>query len=247
MAGRLKLGEILLKAGVISKDQLNAALEDQRRYGGRLGTLLLERRYITEKVYFKALSAQLKIPAVDFARSSIPEAICKLIPKEVAEKHLVFPVATRRTPSGNILVLAMADPTNVEAQDEIRFQSGFKIEPLLGLERIIRAVIREFWYEQGGKGSYTYKPDLDLSSGAAEPAAAPVEGMEIFHGEERGAPLSSAREKADRSGGAAPTAVQHERVEDAPQFSRELKTLLKLLVRKGIITQQEYLELFKET
>lgn len=168
MAGRLKLGELLLKAGVINQEQLRSALEDQKRYGGRLATILLERRIITEKVYFKALSTQLKIPAVDFSKSSIPEAICRLVPREMAEKHAVFPVATRRAAGGNVLLLAMADPTNVAVQDEIRFRIGYKVEPLLGLENTIRSVIREFWYEQEGKGSYTYKPDIELAAGAAE-------------------------------------------------------------------------------
>jgi len=243
MAGRLKLGEILLKAGVITQEQLNSALEDQRHYGGRLATILLERRIITEKVYFKALSAQLKIPAVDFSRSSIPEAICRLVPREMAEKHVVFPVATRRTPGGNVLLLAMSDPTNVPAQDEIRFLTGFKVEPLIGLENIIRSVIREFWYEQGGKGSYSYKPDVDLAAGAAE---AKEQQMEVLHGEERRvahqpAPAAPAPKPAGK------LVVEHERGQEAPQLTRELKALLKLLVRKGLITQQEYMDEFKES
>jgi hypothetical protein len=242
MAGRLKLGEILLKAGVLSKEQLNAALEDQRRYGGRLGTILLERRFITEKVYFKALSTQLRIPAVDFGQSSIPEAICRVVPRELAEKYVVFPVATRRTPSGNVLMLAMADPTNVEAQDEIRFLTGFKVEPLLGLESTIRVVIREFWYEQDGKGTYRYKPDVDLSSGAPEPVS---QEMEVIHGEVRG-PMAPEKEKAPATP-APRLQVEHERGEGTPQLTRELKALLKLLVRKGLISQQEYLDEFKET
>jgi type IV pilus assembly protein PilB len=243
MAGRLKLGEILLRAGVITKEQLNSALEDQKHYGGRLATILLDRRMITEKIYFQALSSQLKIPAVDFSRSSIPEAICRLVPRDMAEKHVAFPVGTRRSPGGSVLLLAMSDPTNVQAQDEIRFLTGFKVEPLLGLENTIRVVIREFWYEQEGKGSYSYKPDTDLAAGAVEKAEA---GMEIDRGEEH----RPAREAAPAAGPAPAPAgrmtVERERGQDAPQLTRELRTLLKLLVRKGLITQQEYLDEFKE-
>jgi len=244
MAGRLRLGEILLKAGVISREQLKSALEDQKRYGGRLATILLERRMITEKIYFRALSTQLKIPAVDFSRSSIPEAICRLVPREMAEKHVVFPVGTRRTPGGNILILAMSDPTNVQAQDEIRFLTGFKVEPLIGLENTIRLVIREFWYEQEGKGSYSYKPDVDLAAGAAE---ASEHGMEIDRGEDLRNPREPAPAAAPAAKPAGKMMVEHERGQEAPQLTRELKALLKLLVRKGLITQQEYMDAFKET
>ncbi len=259
MADRIKLGEILLRVGVINQEQLNSALEDQKRYGGRLGTILLERRIITEKVYFKALSSQLKIPAVDFSRSSIPEAICRLVPQEMAEKHAIFPVGTRRTPSGNILFVAMADPTNVQVQDEIRFLIGYKVEPLLGLEKTIRLVIREFWYEQGGKGSYSYMPDPDLSAGAAETGKQP---MKIPHGEEQrhpareparpAAPAPRPAAPAPRPAAPAPrpagkTVVERERGQEVPQLTRELKALLKLLVRKGLITQEEYINALKET
>jgi type IV pilus assembly protein PilB len=163
----------------------------------------------------------------------------------MAEKHVIFPVGTRRTPGGNILLLAMADPINVQVQDEIRFLIGYKVEPLLGLEKTIRLVIREFWYEQGGKGSYSHKPDMDLAAGAADTGE---QRMEILHGEEqRHAAREPARAAAPAPRPAGKTAVERERGQEVPQLTRELKALLKLLVRKGLITQKEYLDEFKVT
>jgi len=238
VADRRKLGQILVDAGAITPGQLKEALEDQKRYGGRLGTMLLERRHIDEKTFFRALSSQLNIPALDFTKSTIPEAVIKLVPKDLTEKYQVFPVATRRTMSGNIIVLAMADPTNVEAQDEIRFRTGYKVEPCLALESTIRQVLREYWYEQDGKGAYKYQPDVDLGTGKAE-----EESVEIIR-------------DSSQYGVASPPITTESDMEiqpettaqpDAPQLTRELKALLRLLAKKGIISPKEYLDEFNET
>lgn len=235
-----KLGEILLEAGVISKEQLNAALEDQKRYGGRLGTILVERRLISESDFFKALSSQLKIPAVDFSKSVIPESVIHLISKETQEKHIIFPVATRRTPSGNVIIIAMADPTNVEVQDEIRFQTGYRVEPVLALESVLRQIIREYWYDQNGKGSYHYKPDVvDLKATGEKSRDEEL----LYSATHRMISFEDAQEKAQDKEEVIPAFEQ----EGSPRFTRELKALLKLLYRKGLITHKEFLEEFKKT
>lgn len=239
MAERRKLGEILLAAGAITQQQLEGALEDQKRYGGRLGTILLERRYIDEKIFFKALSSQLKVPAVDFTKSTIPEAVIKLVPKDLSEKYQIFPVATRRTISGNVIVLAMADPTNVEAQDEIRFLTGFRVEPCLTLDSTIQQVIREYWYEQNGKGPYRYEPDTDIAAGGPSSELEDIERDSSQYGMDAAPETQMERERMiDPNAPAQP---------DTPQLNRELKALLRLLAKKGIISQKEYLDEFNET
>jgi type IV pilus assembly protein PilB len=238
MADRRKLGQILIDAGAITSGQLKAALEDQQRYGGRLGTILLERRIIDEKTFFRALSSQLNIPAVDFTKSTIPEAIIKLVPKELTEKYLLFPVATRRTMSGNVIVLAMADPTNVEAQDEIRFRTGFRVEPCLALESTIRQVIREYWYEQDGKGAYRYQPDIELGPGKSEEESAEIIRDSSQYG------IASSQTMTERDMEIQPEGIVQP---DTPQLTRELKALLRLLAKKGIISQKEYLDEFNES
>ncbi len=238
MADRLKLGEILIRAGAITPQQLKEALEDQKRYGGRLGTILLERRFIDEKTFFRALSGQLKIPAIDFSKSVVPEVVIKLVPQELIEKYIVFPVATRRTMSGNIIVLAMADPTNVEAQDEIQFRTGFRVEPALALESTIRQIIREYYFEQDGKGSYRYTPEIDISE------EKPEDQVEIVRGISRYDQVSNQEVSVEKD----TDIISEEREEPkAPQLTRELKALLRLLAKKGIISQKEYLDEFENT
>ncbi len=233
MAGRRKLGQILMDAGAITPEQLSMALEDQKRYGGRLGSILLDRRFITEKVFFHALSSQLKIPAIDFSQSTIPEAVIHLLPQEMMEKYIIFPVATRRTPTGNVLVLATSDPTNISVQDEVRFTTDLKVEPILAQESTIKQVIREYFYVQQGKGSYRLQAVDD---------SVPDENYEIMREEERfGHGISG--------GQPSPTGdpIQGEASDSQPKLTRELKALLKLLARKGLITQAEYLDEFNDT
>ena len=233
MAERKKLGEILLEAGAISEKRLKEALEDQRKYGGKLGDILLDRGYISEKAFLRAVSQQLKIPAVDFTKSIIPEQVIHMVPQEIQEKHNVFPVATKRTPRGNVLILAMSDPTNVEVQDEIRFMTGYQIEPVIALESVIRQIIRDYWYRQEGKGSYRYEPDIDLTGW--EPRT-----LETSEEEERFIPRERMIDFEEEE-------KRQERTAQArARPSRELLALLRLLAKKGIITEKEYLEELKK-
>lgn len=245
-----KLGEILLAAGVVTKPQLDEALRDQQRYGGKLGTILLERRMITEREFFQALTTQLRIPAVDFSRSTVPEAVLGIVPQELAEKHVVFPVALKQTPKGKILILAMADPTNVGIQDEIQFTTGYKVEPALALDSTIRYVIHDYFSNQLGHGAYRLKADYnnsELSSrsdGATPPDGATRDGMmiedvsevEYERIPERPAPSPQPTPPAEPAS-----------ADNRPNLSRELRTLLKLLAKKGILTPKEYLEEFNNT
>jgi len=245
MAERKKLGEILLAAGAINSQQLKEALEDQKKYGGRLGNILLERRHINEKTYLSALSHQLKIPAIDFSKSTIAEAVIHLVSKELQEKYIVFPVATKRTAHGNILVLAMQDPTNVEIMDEIGFRIGYRVEPVIALEAVLRDIIREYWYQREGKGSYHYKPDLDLA-GWDPKAAGPGSNERFVPGERMIDFEAQSKAPAETKVQPAPKPPAESGLEKAKP-SRELLALLRLMVRKKIISEQEYLEELKKT
>jgi len=250
MADRKKLGEILLQAKVITPEQLKEALEDQKKYGSRLGAILLDRRHIDEKAFLYALSQQLKIPAIDFSKSSISEAVIHIVSQEVQEKNMVFPVAIKRTPSGNVLILAMSDPTNVEIQDHIRFSTGYRVEPVLALESVIRQSIRDYWYSQDGKGSYRYKPDSELGSmPIAEGESSQSEwirGDRMIDFDARG---QAVREEQPAKEEKAPKDNKAEFGDSQTKAkpTRELLALLRLLARKGMITEKEYMEELKKT
>src|SRR5262245_24896629 len=115
MSKKLRIGEMLLKAGILTRQQLEEALKAQLIYGGKLGTNLVEHGFVTEEFLTSFLSKQCNIPAVDpHELEEIPGYVIESIPRETAERHKVVPFkkGNRR------LDLALIDPTNLRAIDE---------------------------------------------------------------------------------------------------------------------------------
>ncbi len=118
------LGEILVRAKAVTPRQLDDAISNQVIYGGRLGTNLLDLEYITEPVLANFLSVQWGTPTIaPQAYAKIHTAVAKLLPKAIAERTLTVPVVLK----DKVLHVVMADPGNVEAQDEVRFATGYKL------------------------------------------------------------------------------------------------------------------------
>src|SRR4030043_410148 len=128
-----KLGQILIVSNIISEDQLKEALTLQRREGGRLGTNLVKLGYITEEKLVTFLSRQYGVPAVNLSDYKIDPSVLKLVPVDIARKYLVMPVAR----VGAILTIAMADPSNVFAIDDIKFMTGYNVEVVVSNESSI--------------------------------------------------------------------------------------------------------------
>jgi type IV pilus assembly protein PilB len=141
---KLRLGEILVKAGLISESQLQAALAEQRRWGGRLGRLLVDMGLIAEPTVAVALSRQLGMPCVNLATTQVSAQAVKLLPVQAAERFGVMPLALDAT--GRVLRLATSDPTNYEALHDIAFSTGFKIDPVLAGPSDIDKAIRRYYY-----------------------------------------------------------------------------------------------------
>jgi type IV pilus assembly protein PilB len=132
-----KLGQILIASNIISEDQLKEALTLQRREGGRLGTNLVKLGYITEEKLVTFLSRQYGVPAVNLSDYKIDPSVLKLVPVDIARKYLVMPVAR----VGATLTIAMADPSNVFAIDDIKFMTGYNVEVVVSSESsIINAI-----------------------------------------------------------------------------------------------------------
>ena len=133
----LRLGDLLLKAQLITQDQLNKALEEQRSLGGRLGEVLMRLGYVSEEDIIECLSHQFGVPSINLRHFEIDEAVAKLVPVDLARKYNVVPV----NKTGATLTVAMADPTNIFAMDEITFMTGYRVEPVVASEEAIRAAI----------------------------------------------------------------------------------------------------------
>ncbi len=132
-----KLGQILIASNIISEDQLKEALNLQRREGGRLGTNLVKLGYITEEKLVIFLSGQYGVPAVNLSDYKIDPSVLKLVPVDIAKKYLLMPVAR----VGATLTIAMADPSNVFAIDDVKFMTGYNVEVVVSSESsIINAI-----------------------------------------------------------------------------------------------------------
>src|SRR5258708_4391987 len=114
---RIKIGDLLVKAGVITELQLKAALAEQSQWGGKLGDILVRMEFLTEEILVRALSKQTGIPRADLGGEGSREALA-LVPAEVAEEFGVVPVALKE--EGRALVVAMSGPLNISVSDHLR-------------------------------------------------------------------------------------------------------------------------------
>ena len=136
-----RLGDMLIRAGLINQKQLQEALQLQKTNGGKLGYNLVKLGFVKEEDITSLLSEQYGVPAIHLEHFEIDESILKHIPAEVAQKYLVIPI--ERT--GATLTVAMADPSNVFALDDIRFITGYQVEPVVAAEASIREAIGRYY------------------------------------------------------------------------------------------------------
>ena len=167
----VRLGEMLVKAGLLTQDQLQEALEGQKKNGGRLGFNLVKLGFVREDDITQLLSEQYGVPFINLRHFEIDESVIKLIPSEVAQKYLVVPV--NRT--GATLTIAMADPTNVFAMDDIKFMTGYNVEPVVASEIAIREAIEQY---------YGSSHALELKKVMDEMAEQEAEALEVLEEEE---------------------------------------------------------------
>jgi type IV pilus assembly protein PilB len=132
-----RLLELLVKENLLSQDQAQKALSDQRRSGERLATVLTRLAFVAEDELLDFLSRKYGIPVINLGRVEVDPDILRLVRKEIVQKYQVFPV--RKV--GNTLTLALSDPTVVLAIDDVQFATGLHVIPVLAAESAIRAAI----------------------------------------------------------------------------------------------------------
>jgi type IV pilus assembly protein PilB len=137
----VKLGEMLIKANLLTQKKLQEALEYQKANGGKLGFNLVKLGIVKEEDITRVLSQQHGVPAVNLRTMELNEAIVKLIPSEVAQKYLILPVSR----TGATITVAMVDPTNVFAMDDIKFMTGYNVEPVVASEVAIKEAIDKYY------------------------------------------------------------------------------------------------------
>src|SRR6516164_5606052 len=136
-----RLGEILVKDSLISADQLKQALDYQKKNGGRLGTCLVKMGIVNDEDITAVLSRQYGVPSINLKFYEVDPSVIKLVPQETAIRYQVVPLSR----VGSTLTIAMTDPTNVFAMDDIKFMTGFNVEPVVASETAIGEAIHKFY------------------------------------------------------------------------------------------------------
>ena len=136
-----RLGDLLVQSGKLTPQQLQQGLAAQKEKGGRLGSNLVRLGFLSEKELVEFLSQHFGVPAIDLNRVEIDESVVKIIPADVARKYTILPV----TKVGAKLTIAMIDPTNVFAMDDIKFMTGYNVDPVVASESALRVAIDRYY------------------------------------------------------------------------------------------------------
>ncbi|MEW6366046.1 MAG: type IV-A pilus assembly ATPase PilB [Acidobacteriota bacterium] len=137
----VKLGELLLRENLINKEQLDKALDMQKQLGGKLGSTLVRLGFVSEEDITSLLSRQYGYPSINLSLFEIDPTVIKVLPAETAMKYQVVPI----NKTGGTLTIAMADPTNLFAIEDIKFMLNYNVEPVVASESAIKAALEKYY------------------------------------------------------------------------------------------------------
>src|SRR6188472_3972272 len=150
----VRIGELLLKEKRITPAQLQEALNHQKANGGKVGLNLVRIGFVTDEEITELLSKQYGVPSINLSQFDIDAAVIKLIPPETVQKYQIIPLSR----SGATLTIAITDPTNVFAMDDIKFMTGYNVEPVVASATSLLEAIRRY-YPNGGSPARAGKRD----------------------------------------------------------------------------------------
>lgn len=262
---RRRLGDLLIESGLITEQQLKAALNEQRKWGGRLGRTVVELGFATETAMALALAKQLELPSVELDTLQLPAAAPTWLRLDLCERYGVFPLELN--PAARAIRIATADPTNVEQLQALEFATNLKVVPTVATTSAIERAIRKYYFGE----------HVDAPASAPRPQTAPPRQERAFTntsfeldallGEAprktaevpavaQPAPAAPAAVAAKAAVTAINTAVEgqlrkeiavlREKAEALEEINasqvRALRVLLELLIESGLVTRDEYLE-----
>jgi len=156
----VRIGELLLKEKRITADQLQQALNHQKAGGGKLGYNLVKMGFVKDEEITALLSKQYGVPSINLTQFEIDPAVIKLIPADTAQKYQIVPLSR----AGATLTIAMTDPTNVFAMDDIKFMTGYNVEPVVASETAVLETIRKY-YASSVKSAKPTTQSMAITSG----------------------------------------------------------------------------------
>jgi type IV pilus assembly protein PilB len=167
----VRIGELLLKEKRITPEQLHEVLNYQKTNGGKIGVNLVKLGFVKDEEITALLSKQYGVPSINLAQFDIDAAVLKLIPADTAQRYQIVPLSR----SGATLTIAMTDPTNVFAMDDIKFMTGYNVEPVVASESAVNDAIQRYY----GSGTPKAGP---LGTSALEVATKALEEMPLLEG-----------------------------------------------------------------
>lgn len=265
---RRRLGDLLIDAGLLSEPQLKAALNEQRKWGGRLGRTVVELGFVTETAIGQVLAKQLELPSIDLDTAKLPENAASWLRLDLCERYGVFPVAS--SPQTRSISIATSDPTNLEHLQAIEFATNLKVSPIVATASAIERAIRKYYFGESPPSAPRPAAPAPVAAPPSKPVApAPVATSTNFEldellGEE---PRKTAEYPAVHIPISSPTpvpltaaalshalevslrreiSVLREKVDALEEINgsqvRALRVLLEVLIESGIVTRDEYLE-----
>jgi hypothetical protein len=232
---RIKIGDLLVKAGVITELQLKAALAEQQQWGGKLGDILVRMEFLTEEVLVRALSKQTGIARADLTGEGDKGAL-SVVSADTAEEFGVVPVGLKD--QGRTLVVAMSDPLNISATDHlVSITGGRKIETQLAGASAIRNAISRWYRGEELLGDTQQSGRMRIINNAGDT----VVGFDTRNLAKTVAPKAGKQQQVPTP--ARQSAVEVLRgVEETQRRSvAALKAMVELLIEKGIFSRDEYL------
>ncbi|MDO8834363.1 MAG: ATPase, T2SS/T4P/T4SS family, partial [Vicinamibacterales bacterium] len=137
----VRIGELLLKERRITPEQLQEALNHQKSHGGKMGSTLVKLGFVRDDDITALLSRQYGVPSINLSQFEIDPSVIKLVPADTAQKYQVVPLAR----AGATLTIAMTDPTNVFAMDDIKFMTGYNVEPVVASESAVQEALGKYY------------------------------------------------------------------------------------------------------
>jgi hypothetical protein len=160
---KLKLGEFLVQEGLIDSYQLDVALENQKRWGKKLGRCLVELNFLKEKALYETLSKSLQIPIIDLTRiksTAISRQVTQLVPLVLAKTHRVVPLMIREVRGKKRLIVATSDPLNYEGLNEVRFHASQSLFVMIAPDDDIDWFIGRYYARSGSSKGYVSVVEL---------------------------------------------------------------------------------------
>jgi hypothetical protein len=254
--GRKRIGELLLEQRIITQAQLEAGLAAQKRTRQRLGATLVQQGLISEGQLASALAASLGLPVVDLLTVHVEWSAVHMLRARFCENHELFPFAVEgKTPLAKRISVAMSDPLNQPAIDEVEFTTGLVVVPRVATHSQVRAAILRYYHKVVSPGGLPGSPSVP--SPIDEPDDEPVLiGEEIISRSNPMPPEPAGRSAPTAALSRAPASVSKDLEflfgvkadEDGAveKVERKLWALLRVLTRKGLMTREEFLAELKD-